>query len=584
MLHAEKISLKAFWDAVEQRLAACSADELRTILRAMARETSPSGRQAFLDRLVPVGETAIGVQQEIEPEKLLADIADLAAELEEAMKEAPEPEEYYEWGGYEEEEDIEPYEEFVEPLVELFDRAQAAFDYGNLPLARDAYAALFELLDQEDEYGRGVRASDLTGVDIGEACARYLRAVYETEPPERRPQALFEQMLQVRSWVAGARPKLDDLIQISPRPLPDQEQFLADWIAFLRTRSGSDADTWLREAVRLSQGTRGLEALARAEGKTRPRAYLDWFTALAQEGKNQEVLLAAQEALQTLPAGLPIRAAIADHLCAAAERLDRPEALRAGRWEAFLVKPTLARLLDQWEATPTGEVRTTLMRQAVEHLRYCLAHPPSRQVEAWPGEDDLERPVWVGKSVLAHACLLAEDFRAAHQLAIGEKVLGWSSGDNPQGLVVPFFLVLLSGKAPGALPPNLARLWEWGLQSSIGFWFGGRESEESLLKRLERAYKEQLARVSLDRERQEEFLSWCLDVAKRRVDAIVGNQHRKSYDKAAVLAAACAEVLRLRGDRGAASSLVDDIRNRFPRHRAFQAELNAAVQRAGAGL
>ena len=74
-------------------------------------------------------------------------------------------------------------------------------------------------------------------------------------------------MLQVRSWVAGARPKLDDLIQITPAPLPDRDRFLTDWIAFLRGLDGGDADAWLREAVWLAQGTAGLAALAQNEGK-----------------------------------------------------------------------------------------------------------------------------------------------------------------------------------------------------------------------------------------------------------------------------------------------------------------------------
>ncbi|MFQ5792302.1 MAG: AMMECR1 domain-containing protein, partial [Acidobacteriota bacterium] len=64
-----------------------------------------------------------------------------------------------------------------------------------------------------------------------------------------------------------------------------------------------------------------------------------------------------------------------------------------------------------------------------------------------------------------------------------------------------------------------------------------------------------------------------------RVDAIVSNQYRKSYDKAAMVITACAEVLRLRGNDKEAGSLLNDVRNRFPRHRAFQAELNTAVQR-----
>jgi len=581
------MSLKSFWEAVEQRLAAYSADELRAILRAMAQETPPTERQAFLARLKPIAETAAAVQQALRQEDLLADIADLTHELKAEMERAEYWEERHGWDEYYDEEDsLGPYEDFVEPLIALFDRTDAVFDYGNYALARAAYQKLFAVLDLDDGYGRGVSAEDLRSVDIGEACARYLRAAYETEPPAHRPQALFEQMRQVQSRLARPRPMLEDIIQISSKPLPDQDQFLSDWVAFLRGQGGSDADGWLREAVRLSQGTRGLEELARAEGKKRPRAYLGWFAALEREGKHREVLAAAQEALQTLPNKLPIRAAIADHLCTAATKLNETDTLRAGRWEAFVAKPTLVRLLDLWDTAPTGEERTRLMRQAVQHVKDYLAHPSGRQeMETWWGEDDLERPAWISKSVLAHAYLLAEDWDTAQQLAAREQVLGWTSSKNPQGLVMSSSLVLLSDKRPGTLPPNLTQLWQWGLQNSIGFgyWSGIDKEEDSTLKRLERAYADRLSTASsLSHGKQEQVLSWCLDVAQQRVNAIVSNQRRGSYGKAAVLIAACAEVLRLRGKGKEAGALLDDVRNRFPRHRAFQAELKGAVSADGA--
>jgi hypothetical protein len=54
------ISLKAFWDAVEQRLSAYSADDLRAILRAIAQQAPPSARQEFLARLT--GKPGTGVR------------------------------------------------------------------------------------------------------------------------------------------------------------------------------------------------------------------------------------------------------------------------------------------------------------------------------------------------------------------------------------------------------------------------------------------------------------------------------------------------------------------------------------------
>ena len=570
------LSLQAFWDAVEQRLMACSTEELRAIVRALAQATPATQRQAFLDRMPPVVAAEAGMSPGPRSEALLADIAALADELRTATADAED------WDEYHEEDSLGPYAAFVEPLTALFDRAAAAFDAGDVTLVRAAYQRLFEMLSYEDDYGRGVRAEDLQDVTLSAASARYLRAVYDTESPAHRPAVLFESMLQVRSWLATPRPTLEALIQITPQPLPDQEQFFIDWIAFLRTQSSSAADTWLREAVRLSQGTTGLEALARAEGVQRPRAYLDWCAALAAEDKPQAVLAAAQEALQTLPSLLPIRAAVADYLCTAATHLHDTAALRAGRWEAFVAKPTLARLLDVWEVSLDSTERTMRMSQAAQHVQQALSTTPAQATHTWV--DAVEAPVWPDKSVLAHAHLLAGDWDAAYRLAAPEQVLGWSSSHNTQGLVVSCCLVQMSGIVPGQLPPNLTLLWHWELQNSTGFvsWYGADAGEASLLIRLQHAYTECLPALSLTDDQQEALLPWCLDVAQRRIDAIVSNQHRGSYDKAALLLASCTELLRLLGKAQEARALLDDVRQQFRRHRAFQAELQTAMRRMGA--
>src|SRR5262252_5495083 len=569
----QQLSLKAFWDAVEQRLALCSAEDLRAVVRALALATPATEWQAFLHTIQPMAGTTPVVPPAPTPETLLMDITALADELQAATEEAEV------WDEYHEEDSLGPYEEFVAPLTALFDRAAAAFAGGHMTLARAAYYNLFATLTYEDDYGRGVRAEHLPDVAVNEAGARYLRAVYETESPAQRPAGLFAAMLQVCTWLSDAHPRLNDIIQISPPALPDQEQFFLDWIAFLRTQGGPEADAWLREAVRLAQGTAGLESLARTEGVQRPRAYLDWCAALAAEGQQDAVLAAAHEALRTLPSPLPIRAAVADYLCTAATHLHDTAALRIGRWEAFVAKPTLTRLLDVWEVTPAGAERTRQMSQASQHIQDTLANPPAQGTSVWA--DDIERPVRPDKTVLAHAYLLAGDWDAAYRLAVPEQVLGWSSSHNTQGLVVSCCLVQMSGVSPGHLPPNLAQLWRWELQNSTGFvsWYGVDAGEASLLVRLQDAYTACLPDVSLTQDQQGAFLAWCLDVVRRRVDAIVSNQHRGSYDRAALLLTSCTEVLRLLGKAQEARALLEDIRQQFRRHRAFQAELQTAVQR-----
>ncbi len=482
----------------------------------MAHQTPPVERRAFLAQLTPPTENPVDLQDILQQTDLLADIDDLQREIEHAIKHAAEPwDDDYGWGEYDDEEDsLGPYENFVAPIEALFEKIEAVFDYGDFPLVRAAYAKLYPLLMLEDDYGRGIHVEDLTGLDKAETRARYLRAVYEAEPQQTRPDALFKALDETRSWLSSSRPLLNDLIQISPRLLPDQDAFLHAWIAFLRPQDGKDADAWLREAVRLLHGAAGLAELARGEGLQRPRAYLDWLTMLAEANKQPEVFTAAQEALQNLPSKLPIRAAIADHLCAAAAYLEDEPIFRHGRWEAFTAKPELARLLDVWDCTPASE-RPFKMSAAAHYLQAYLEQPGPKSIGIWSSRDDeLETPAQVNHAILTHAWLLAGEWEAAHKLAAQQNVLGWSGSGNPQGLVLAYFLGSMSGRRMDKLPPNLAQLWQDRLQASLGFgyWTLGDNHQGSLSTRIEQIYAKESAPLTLS----------AFDIVSRRAD--------KNYD------------------------------------------------------
>ena len=127
----------------------------------------------------------------------------------------------------------------------------------------------------------------------------------------------------------------------------------------------------------------------------------------------------------------------------------------------------------------------------------------------------------------------------------------------------------------------MKQVWQRALETSVDFsdWRKSDKAETNTGKRLERLYAEQIPQIVPSKNKQTRLLAWCLEIAKKRVKAIVGDQHRGSYNKAATLMGACAEVLRLRGDNQAADKLLAEVRERFPRHRAFQAELDVATQR-----
>ncbi len=141
----DKLPLKTFWETLERRLAAYSADELRAILRGMAQETAPMERRAFLAKLEPQKRDA-AFERQLQQEDLLADIDDWIDQVQADMEHADywEEERGYGWGDYYSDEDsLGPYAEYVDPLTALFDRTAAGYRHGNLTLARAAYQKLF---------------------------------------------------------------------------------------------------------------------------------------------------------------------------------------------------------------------------------------------------------------------------------------------------------------------------------------------------------------------------------------------------------------------------------------------------------
>lgn len=87
--------------------------------------------------------------------------------------------------------------------------------------------------------------------------------------------------------------------------------------------------------------------------------------------------------------------------------------------------------------------------------------------------------------------------------------------------------------------------------------------------------------IKLTKEQEEFYLKWCKDEIGRRVDAIVSNQHRGSYHKAAGLLVAMAETLANRGERQEDMDLIERYRNKYPRHTAFKSEVIKALQASG---
>ena len=90
-----------------------------------------------------------------------------------------------------------------------------------------------------------------------------------------------------------------------------------------------------------------------------------------------------------------------------------------------------------------------------------------------------------------------------------------------------------------------------------------------------------LKEIPLPEDKKEEYFHRAENIVLKRIDAIVGSQHRKSYWKAAQLLLAVAEVYWSNGEMAKGQKIIDRIREKYRHHSAFRSELRARAKKSG---
>jgi hypothetical protein len=209
--------------------------------------------------------------------------------------------------------------------------------------------------------------------------------------------------------------------------------------------------------------------------------------------------------------------------------------------------------------------------------------------EKWPFEPDDGKHIF-GQSravfykeasgkLTALAYLLASDWESAWMRAKGEKVLGWSSWESSQSLVVPVFFARLSGAPERPLPPAVDGLWKAALCGADDSPFecddDSSDPDNRLTGRLVRALGGSMKSWTPDLA----TASAVVQLALRRVDAIADEKHRGAYERAAYLTVAATEVLVRQGKGEESQQLLQSVIDRHRRKYAFTGEVRRAQER-----
>ncbi len=414
-------------------------------------------------------------------------------------------------------------ESWADEMDVLFSGAGSAFLDGDLALARTAYERLLKAFDDNaDGFCGAEQPGQMLDTDIGEAKARYLRAVYETTPLPERGEVLFAEMGALR--------------------------YVGD------------------EATQIHR---------------------DWVDALTREGRVEAAAAAAREALERLQPRGVVRAGIAERLARFAAAQGDDDSVLEARRESWRSAPSTRRLLELVDtATALGVADRVLVGEA----DWAEQTPNGTEQRGVRLEND---------RLACELLLLAGLIDSAVARLSAAPALGWSAREHPGPIVVPYLLVAVTGidGRPQDEKSLLAKAFE---QIDVHGWVDTRdyhemavddEIEESLISPRFRAIDRDdplLSRLFADAlaERHPssaERTRWCSAVRvtiEQRVAAVVEAKHRGAYERVAQLAATYAEALALVEEQRAAAGWLDDLRERYPRHTAFRAELDAAARKS----
>ncbi len=583
-MRSATLGLKPFLEELAGRLEGLDRDELGQVVLAHAEGLPAGQRAAFLEifpprrasarhRRVPPAAPAIDPE---EAAQLLSDI--------DAFVETVRTGGYFQGWGWDHElreERAFGDESWVLEMDGLFEVAGGAFLDGALEFARDAYGKLLQAFSLDQEVGTfcGDRAAaEMVETDVGEAKARYLRALYETAPAAQRPQRLLEALEELDG--IGPEASLQAVVDTRREPLPGLDAFLPRWVERLAAVPpeaygfAREARRLLAEAAALHRGAEGLADLARRPGPDQAQAYLDWVDHLAGAERVAEAVAAAREGLGAVTGPAEDRARLAERLAGLAGAQGDPAGALDARRQAWRAAPSVARLLALAGACPAAQLSAVLDGEAV-----LLAAPP-----AGPGS----RGAAAGEGPDRTACALLLAAGRVSQATAGLRAaaaLGWGFPGHPGPVVVPYLLVAGSGRTapPAEKGSRLAELfagldapdWASGLgpeawRDRTGGTAGGGPSLTGLLTR-------SLERLRLAPDERRRLLQQAREVVEERVTAVVAGQHRGAYQRVAELAVACAEAMALGAGTDAGNGFIAAWHARHPRHSAFRAELDRAT-------
>lgn len=212
------------------------------------------------------------------------------------------------------------------------------------------------------------------------------------------------------------------------------------------------------------------------------------------------------------------------------ERLNDSGLMLEGYQESFYSKPSSKHLIDLYSTAIDCKCFETV-RDQVEQRAWELYKQDKGLVTSYY-HSDLSRS-HLPEGLLYRILILGVRHVKLFELCKRKGSLGWSGGNNPKPYFINYTMVLLSDNGKYTKVINN----EWGTLLTNSAYV----VDSNLTDKYNKIIAHTSNNIELTEEQKAFYLQWCSKEIGKRVDAIIGNQYRKSYYKAANLLVAMAE-------------------------------------------
>lgn len=538
---SKSLEFNQFMAEIDEKLETFSLDEIKNVFRKLAQEVPPLKRNNFLDRLNNI----------IVPEEnLLEEISQFKKKVDEQY--------YYEGWGWDQEHNKKRAfgdESWTREMDNLFVKTFNEIEKGSYELAETAFARLFKILETGEQPPRYLPGpftlEDMIETELAKAKTLYLCCIYHNTSKKERLKKIWK-TLNNKYLSDITNVNLTTLVNLSKEPLPDFNNFLANWIKILRKvpKKTSISSFLLREAIILKGGTKAIAQFALNEGQEYPESYLDWIKALEEEKNYEQVMLACLNGLKNLNKDYLLRSQIALKLVKAGGILNDEEIqLKAWR-EAFYSNPTLEHFLSLLSLAKKQNREKEEIEIVLARIFELLE---DKEKYSYSILDKLSRAKATEK-LLCQIYLISGNFKTAFNRYKDKRPLNWSYSDNPKGLLISYLIYLLCPSSP--VPKMVKHTWE-----TYGFYD---------LKKEHMQVVKNIFDLKFSQKEEQHYFNWCIFEVGERVDKVLNTTYRSNHHKAAEILIAMGEVIAIREDVNKGFNFIKKYHSKHMRKRNFR--------------